>query len=237
MGDQNNLGMIGRNFAPEFNILRVDLVNHGKSFYRNEMDYYEMANDVLKVIDTLGIKDVIPVGHSMGGKVAMRLAFDYPDRVVGLIVLDIAPIIYGKRGHDNEFYALNQVRINNCQTRTECKAVLEQHLQDPGVIAFILKSFDPTEEHKFIFNAPILEKEYNHIGIWDEGLYQGPAAFIYGGASLYVSNPERKASIPPQFPQAKFYCVENASHWLHAEQPKKVFAYIQDFLDTVGFYR
>ncbi|RIY33277.1 hypothetical protein CJP74_02295 [Psittacicella melopsittaci] len=233
MGDLNNLGMIGRHFADRFNILRVDLVNHGHSFYRNQMEYPEMANDVLKVVDHYGIKDIIPVGHSMGGKVAMRIAFDYASRCRALVVLDMAPVIYGKRGHDDVFYAINQVIAHNCQERDECREILKANLDNQGVINFLLKSFTNEEPHKFLFNAPVLEKEYNHIGIWEEHVYNGPSAFIYGGDSPYVDD-ERQQAIPRQFPKAKLYCVEGATHWLHAEQPRTIFQYMENFFENNG---
>ncbi|RIY32604.1 alpha/beta fold hydrolase [Psittacicella gerlachiana] len=233
MGDLNNLGMIGRHFANRFNVLRVDLVNHGNSFYRNQMEYPEMANDVMKVVEYYGITEIIPVGHSMGGKVAMRIAFDYSAKCRALVVLDMAPVIYGKRGHDEVFYAINQVIANNCIERDQCREILSANLDNQGMINFLLKSFTNEEPHKFIFNAPVLEKEYNHIGIWAEGVYSGPAAFIYGGDSAYVDE-ERRQAIPRQFPRAKLYCVEGATHWLHAEQPRVVFQYMESFFENNG---
>ncbi|RIY34453.1 hypothetical protein CKF54_00210 [Psittacicella hinzii] len=233
MGDLQNLGMIGRHFADRFNILRVDLVNHGHSFYRNQMEYSEMAADVLKVVSHYGIKEIIPVGHSMGGKVSMRISFDYPDYCRGLVVLDMAPVIYGKRGHDDIFYAINQVIANNCTEREECRDILKANLDNPGVINFLLKSFTNEEPHKFLFNALILEREYDHIGIWQESVYAGPSAFIYGGDSPYVDQ-ERQLAIPRQFPRSKLYCVEGATHWLHAEQPRTVFKYMEVFFEDNG---
>lgn len=229
-GDLNNLGMIGRHFQDRFNILRVDLANHGQSFYRNSVDYYEMAADVKKVCDHLGLTKVIPIGHSMGGKVAMRFAFNFPEIVEALVVLDMAPVVYGKRGHDEVFWALNQVRLHDCQTRDQAKEVLAANLKDPGVIAFLTKSFTVEEPHKFVFNVPVLEEEYSRVGQWTESVTQIPTAFIYGGASLYVS-PERRSAIAPQFLHSKLYEVAGASHWLHAEQPRKVFEYITDFFE------
>lgn len=233
MGDLNNLGVIARHFANRFNILRVDLVNHGYSFYRHEMEYPEMANDVIKVVNHLGIKEIIPVGHSMGGKVAMRIAFDYSDLCRGLVVIDMAPVIYGKRGHDDIFYAINQVVKYDCKDRKECTEILKQNLDNIGVVNFLAKSFTESEPHKFLFNAPVLEKEYDHIGIWQEGLFALPAAFIYGGASAYVDQ-ERQQAIPPQFPRAQLYCVEGAGHWVHAEQPKVLFSYMEHYLENIG---
>lgn len=61
----------------------------------------------------------------------------------------------------------------------------------------------------------------------------GPAAFIYGAESDYV-NAELRDMIPTQFPQAKFYAVEGAGHWVHADQPKKMLNFMTEFLESEG---
>lgn len=165
MGDLNNLGVIGRHFNKEFNVLKVDLVNHGKSFFREVMEYPLMVADIKKVLDHLGIIQVIVVGHSMGGKVAMRFAFEHPEMVKELVVLDMSPVHYRGRRHDDVFAALRAVKEANATTREEVKRITAEYIDDPGVRAFILKSFAPEEDCKFIFNAPVLEAEYDHIGI------------------------------------------------------------------------
>ena len=73
-GDMNNLGIIARSFAAQFNILRVDLRNHGLSFHADEMNYTLMAEDLRALLLHLQLKDCIVIGHSMGGKTAMTLA-------------------------------------------------------------------------------------------------------------------------------------------------------------------
>lgn len=56
----------------------------------------EWGKDIVSVVDTLFGADskLIPYGHDRGGRVAYRLAFDFPDRVVGAAMLDIVPGIY-----------------------------------------------------------------------------------------------------------------------------------------------
>ena len=52
-GDMNNLGVIARAFSDNYNILRVDLRNHGHSFHSETMNYDVMADDVWQLIDHL----------------------------------------------------------------------------------------------------------------------------------------------------------------------------------------
>jgi esterase len=56
------------------------------------MTYSEMAEDLLRFIDSRSIGKVTLVGHNIGGKTAMRFAGLYPERVKGLVSFDTAPI-------------------------------------------------------------------------------------------------------------------------------------------------
>lgn len=47
-----------------------------------------LADDARDVLDAAGLERVIVVGHSMGAFVAARLAERYPDRVLGLVLVD-----------------------------------------------------------------------------------------------------------------------------------------------------
>jgi pimeloyl-ACP methyl ester carboxylesterase len=48
------------------------------------------ADDLAELIGSLGLRDVIVVGHSMGGATAMQLAVDHPDLVYALVLVDPA---------------------------------------------------------------------------------------------------------------------------------------------------
>ncbi|MCH8168437.1 MAG: alpha/beta hydrolase, partial [Proteobacteria bacterium] len=51
----------------------------------------EMARDMVEVMEALGHTRFHLCGHDRGGRVAHRLAYDWPGRVTRLCVLDIAP--------------------------------------------------------------------------------------------------------------------------------------------------
>ena len=74
--------------------MRVDLRNHGHSFHsRNNELQCQVADDVWQLIDHLQLDKVILIGHSMGGKTAMKMtALQHSQRVEKLVVIDIAPV-------------------------------------------------------------------------------------------------------------------------------------------------
>ena len=55
------------------------------------MNYKEMVEDVIRLMDKLYIEKFTIMGHSIGGKMAMSLSMLYPDRIDGLIILDTIP--------------------------------------------------------------------------------------------------------------------------------------------------
>ena len=93
-GSSGNWRGVARALAGTHTVVSVDLRNHGASPWADSMDYVEMADDVLQLIDRLELKRPAVIGHSMGGKVAMALALRRPARIARLIVVDIAPVSY-----------------------------------------------------------------------------------------------------------------------------------------------
>jgi haloacetate dehalogenase len=52
-----------------------------------------LAQDLVEMMDALGVADFALCGHDRGGRVAHRLALDHPARVNKLCVIDIAPTL------------------------------------------------------------------------------------------------------------------------------------------------
>jgi pimeloyl-ACP methyl ester carboxylesterase len=71
----------------------VDLPGHGRSGWRSDADYGAGATapSVLAALDALGVRPGIVVGHSLGAILAARLAATAPERVTGLVLVDMSP--------------------------------------------------------------------------------------------------------------------------------------------------
>ncbi|WP_044470830.1 alpha/beta fold hydrolase [Mannheimia massilioguelmaensis] len=228
-GDMNNLGVIARAFSENYNILRIDLRNHGHSFHAPEMSYDVMAKDVIFLLEYLQITHCILVGHSMGGKTAMKVADLRPVLIDKLICIDIGPIVYGQGWHENVFAGLNAVKQAESQSRQQAKPILEQHIEDQNIIQFMLKSFDASATEKFRFNLTALYQNYSYIMGWNPVYFDKPTLFIKGGNSNYLL-PEYTQQILQQFPHATSFTIAGCGHWIHAEKPHLVISTIERFL-------
>lgn len=229
-GDMNNLGIIARAFAESFNILRVDLRNHGQSFHADEMNYLLMAQDLKRLLEHLQLKNCIIVGHSMGGKTAMTLAHIAPELVEKLVVIDIAPVANPTHRHNNNFAGLFAVKNAKPETRQTAKNILAEYVKDEGEQQFMLKAFDPKKADYFRFNLTAIKANYENLMGWQPVFFDKPTLFIKGSASDYVQAKDTDAVLA-QFPQAQLFVVANAQHWVHAEKPETVVRAIQKFLD------
>lgn len=229
-GDMNNLGMISRAFAEEYNTLRIDLRNHGQSFHHDEMTLAQMADDLYQLVQHLQLDNLILIGHSLGGKTAMQFAHFYPELVQKLVVIDIAPVKYTQNRHDANFAGLFAVRDAKPENRQQAKNVFLEHIPNEGVVQFMLKSFDATAPESFKFNLSGLFKNYANAMDWQEVSVQTPTLFIKGANSDYML-PAYTAATVKQFTNAKVKVIANTDHWVHAEKPEAVIRSIAAFMN------
>lgn len=227
-GSLSNLGIIAREFQGKFNLLQIDVRNHGHSAHSDEMNYQLMAQDVLQTLDHLNIEKFIAIGHSMGGKIAMKLADLAQDRMQKMIVLDMTPFAYQENHHDQIFKALFAVENAQIESRKEATEIMRQYLKEEMVIQFLLKSFS---KGKWLFNVQALFNHYADILSWEnQQVNPIPALFIKGGNSPYISKVEHFSAIETQFSHSQVKVIEQVGHWLHAEKPAVVNQMISGFI-------
>lgn len=85
-------------FAKTRRVLRLDLRGHGES--DKPADGYgidALADDVRRLLDGRGVDRFIPVGHSMGGMIAQKLALAMPERVERLVLVGtVGRMVYSR---------------------------------------------------------------------------------------------------------------------------------------------
>ena len=232
-GALDNLNTLARHLSERYQVINLDVRNHGKSFHQAEMDYPAMVRDVIALLDHLALDTVTLVGHSMGGKIAMELALSHPERIDALVVADIAPVTYTNR-HNTVFDALNQIDPATTANRKQALASLTAAGIDMGTAQFLLKNLVKAEQgFQWRFNLPALEENYRAIlsEPQQDGSYAGPTLFIKGADSDYILA-EHRPQIMRYFPAAKAKIIEGTGHWLHAEKPALFNKLVGNFIDA-----
>lgn len=230
-GSYDNLGVIARALQSHFQIINLDVRNHGRSAHADSMSYPEMAADVIETLDQLAIGQVAVLGHSMGGKIAMQMALSWPERVSKLMLADISPVPNHPR-HQHILQGLTAVAEAALQQRSQADQILSQYIAELGVRQFLLKSLYKAEHSwQWRFNLAALKAHYTQIlqAPAANGCYPGPTLFIKGGDSDYIQA-SHQTEILRLFPAASAKIIQGTGHWLHAEKPTVFSKLVLDFL-------
>lgn len=231
-GSARNWGVISRRLAETRRVIAVDMRNHAGSPWFDSHSYADLAVDLAEVIRAEAPMGADVLGHSMGGKASMVLALSQPELVRALIVADIAPVAYG---HSQLSYiqAMRAVDLSAVNTRGDANRMLADTVPEEGIRAFLLQSLD-VKERRWRLNLDVLAKEMDGITGWPSdvaGTYTGPALFLSGGDSTYVT-PEGRAAAKALFPKARFAKIPGTGHWLHAEKPREFEAAVRMWLEA-----
>ena len=235
LGMSDNWKTLGAQYSENgFQVHLIDQRNHGKSFHSDDFDYELLSEDVVRYMKHHHISSACVIGHSMGGKTAMQLATAHPELVTKLIVADIAPKFYPPH-HQYIVDALAKLDFEKISSRTEADEELSKYLSNFGIRQFLLKNLYWVEPRKlgFRFNFEILKNRMEEIGenIGATAIYNGPTLFVRGNRSEYIM-PNDFPEIKKHFPNATLETVDNAGHWLHAENPKQFFDKTLKFLNS-----
>jgi esterase len=219
-GNLDNLSALRRQFTEFFQVLSIDLPDHGKSAFTQTFSFVHYAKLISELVDSLEIKRLSVVGHSLGGKVAMQLALDKYELISHLVVLDIAPVKYTAR-HSNVFQGLNNVVLAKLTSRKNAETALSAYVEDSPTRQFLIKSLCYENNiWKWRFNLKMLQKDYTMLSaaITSVQTFSNPVLFIKGESSDYLL-PEHRQAIVKLFPNSQSKMINGTGHWLHAEKP------------------
>ena len=231
LGSSENWHSVASEFSSSHTIIVPDLRNHGRSPHASEHNYELMANDLSRLLDSIGIERCTVVGHSMGGKVAMRFALDHPERVAGMVIEDMVPGTTFPR-YLTFIEALRHIDLRVVKSRRDAETELAKEITDSTIRQFLLKNLERVDGgYRWRPNLKVLAESYDSLwrGLDRSGAYMGPALFIRGGESDTVLD-TRFVSIAEYFPQARIETIRGAGHWVHATHQREFTIVLESFL-------
>jgi esterase len=146
-GSSDNWQSLAQRFASFYRVICIDLRNHGRSPWHEEHNYEAMSDDLYAFIKSQGLDDIILLGHSMGGKVAMRFAQAYPHLINKLIVADMGIKAYPMH-HQHILAGIHSLHLERLGSRGEAEEILKIHVENDGIRQFLLKNLYWIEKGK-----------------------------------------------------------------------------------------
>lgn len=230
-GSSDNWRSLGKKFSKNNSVYLIDLRNHGRSPHSNQMAYSDMANDLLGLIKDEKIISPTILGHSMGGKVALMFAKNYPEYLDKLIVADIGLKAYPMH-HEEILRGLNSINLKLTKSRSHAQEVIKKHISSLGIQQFLLKNLYWIEKGKLAWRMNLKQIENNieeilkEINIENSNL---KTLFLRGELSNYILE-EDFQNIKAAFPNGEIKTIKNVGHWLHAENPNEFYKLVDEFI-------
>lgn len=226
-------------FSTQYNVHAIDLKGFGDSPIPKDFRYsaYDQALHVMEYINAHHLENVILLGHSYGGSVALVLASLYPEKfsklilvdpaayhqqmpsllrlmqipVVGMIGYYLVPISYSVRS------GYKYVYFDDAKISEEMVAHLSAHFKKPDArYVYYHASFDLIPE-----DIEQVAKNYQKITI--------PTLIIWGREDIVIPR-QMGYRLKKDLPNAEFELLPYCGHIPQEECPQKVIQSISKFL-------
>lgn len=226
-------------FAPRHRVVAMDLRGHGRSDAAPALTPQLFRDDLVAIVDALGLAPAVLIGASRGGNIANRVAVDYPDRVKALVFVDYgaaprkSPDAPWKPSVEETQALLSSLASDWKQTgarrlvdswfpEPDVPEALKERLanlcrQTPGEVVVEIRSRDleeyDREEYLRRITVPTLILQSTH------GRHQGR---------------EQGRYIHERVPNSTLHYFEGRGHGFFMSAPEEFRQRIEDFLPTLG---
>lgn len=237
LGISDNWVGVARKVAAEgYRVLIPDQRNHGQSPHHPVLNYYALTDDLSEFIESKKLVKPVILGHSMGGKVAMRYTLEHPGSVSKLIVVDTSLRTYVRLNyHLNLIDSMLSVDFKKAGSRKEVEALLSEKISSKRLVHFLLKNLYWKEKGLLGWRPDLQAISYHvdsmHDGVFYSTRFEKPVLFIRGGKSDYILEEDYPA-IYQNFPHAVVSTIKNGTHWVHADEPEEFIRLLMDFLKS-----
>lgn len=242
LGSMSNWQRIVNEFKDDFQILVYDQRGHGRSF-QPDLGYApeDYAMDLKLILDELSWSEIQLVGHSMGGRNALRFAFKWPQYLKSLVIEDIGP------GGNLEAMARTESMIKNVPvpfvSRSEAKAYFQgpfleamKHNSAKKMLAdYLFTNIQVSEEGsanwRFSLKGVIESLHSGHKNTrWEEiQALKVPTMYLRGERSEDLTRDEFER-ILKENPRIEGHEVKDSGHWIHFEQAAEFTRLLKNFL-------
>ncbi len=232
-GSGKNWRSFAGSLEEDFQVWTLDARNHGDSPHADSMSYQQMAEDVVRFFDENELENVILLGHSMGGKTAMQLALQFPDRIAALIVVDIAPVCYDHQQKQLKLIeAMQGLHLAAEMSRSDIEKKLALKIPEKRLLSFLMTNlYRQNGLFQWRIGLEQIAAGMPYLLNYPEvnSVFEGPVQFIGGENSAYLKF-EYHALIRKKFPESRITMLKNCGHWLHIEQPVAFQKTVNEFL-------
>ncbi len=214
-----------RPLADEFQMITMDLRGNGRS--ENKADKITMTlivEDILAVVNEVGVEQVVICGYSNGGSIAQEFALSYPNRVVGIILC-------GGFSEVNSFLLQNEFRLGIYAAEFKLMKLMAFALSSAHSRSKLfrmelddyVKKTDP-EVLRHMYNEGLHYKSTNRLHE-----ITVPLLLVYGGKDHYVHH-YQKIFLEKVKTDVDIVYISNAKHQIPTKYSNELNKIISNFI-------
>lgn len=241
MGNINEFDEAIKFLAEDFSYLILDLPGHGKTEVLRGDEYYKMepiAQAIVNLLDELKINKCHLIGYSMGGRLALYLTLNFPERFIKVVLESASP------GLATGAERLERVRRDAQIARKISRSIIQtdfaaflSNWYNQGIFGYIKNhpEYDCMIESRLQNNPQELEKSLRFMGtgcqpsLWeklrDNKIHILLLAGEYDEKFIYINTEMAKIC---EFAQLRI--IRNAGHNIHFENTLAFVENIKRFL-------
>ncbi len=230
---------IGRFLADRgLHVIIPDLPNHGGSFHTENFSYESMAHFLHDFLQNHSSAKPILMGHSMGGKIVMKMADMYPEDYEKIIVVDILPKSYPELcGRGGIADVILHTDISRFYYRKDLLDYFRRFVTDKGWLALLMQNVEsPCDKSKrqplsWKSNAIMLSENIDKVaGSVELNESRVPALLVRGDGSEFTKE-EDLALFGQIYSASRIVTIKDASHWVFVDKTasflKEIITYIE----------
>ncbi len=227
-------------FTPDHHVYSMDMRGHGDSAWADPGTYawQIFAEDLNALIVRLDLRDVVLVGHSMGGMVSLVSTAMHPGRIGALVVVDTVMLMPTERVTRMREFGERPAKPYATQEELVARYRLEggeKHMAAPEVLQRMARhsarrNADGTWQHKADRGVYANFTQIAGVPLWEK--IKMPALVIRGGAHSPRFTPEIMAEIHARAPQVRVAEVTDTDHHITLDNPRGFVEAVQRFLRT-----
>ncbi len=208
---------------PEYRVIAIDLPGHGKSDKpqtKYSMEYFARSIDA--VMRTAKVERAVIAGHSMGTPVARQFYRIYPQKTVGIVVVDgtlrtvVAP--------EQMLEFMRPLLTNFKENGPKFLDGMLVPVKDESLKKMIRETMSSAREHV----AVSAMREMNDPAIWKDDKVDRPVLAVMAESAWWPPGTrERFAEVAPNM---EWHMWQGVSHFLQMERPREVNALVTTFI-------
>ena len=188
--------------------------------------------NIFKIIYKKKISRFSIIGHSMGGKVAIKYADLYPSNLDKLVIVDISNKYYKTERFNHIFKAIFSIDLKKINSRSEASIIVSSLIKNVGERNFILKNITRNGNvFSWLPNIKLLASSIEKISerIDIKSQIKVETLFLKGENSIYIDKSDR-ITLNNDFYKYSLKEVKNSGHWIHAENPTDFLTEVRSFI-------